>query len=114
MRSENEEVVTAISDKGEADVMVCNNEARDEKVCVSMNESENQSESAVLSSGIINNNVYNLMEQLVNENKSLWRIKNNYKNDASDDAEIRELWNFIEKDKRELVKLLTERLKERL
>jgi len=111
---ENEEVVTAISDKGEPDIMVCSNEEKDEKVCVSMNENEDQSETSILSSGIINNNIYNLMEQLVNENKSLWRIKNNYKNDAADDIEIQEMWNFIERDKRELVKLLTEKLKERL
>jgi hypothetical protein len=64
--------------------------------------------------GILGNNNYNLIEQLTVESKSLWRIKNNYKNDAAMDNESKELWNFIEKDKEEVVKLLTEKIKERL
>lgn len=43
------------------------------------------------------------------ENKSLWRIKNNYKADESMDMEVK-VWNFIEKDKEELIKILTEKL----
>lgn len=64
--------------------------------------------------GMLDNNTYNLLEQLTVENKSLWRIKNNYKNDAGRDNESKQFWNFIEKDKEEIVKLLTERLRERI
>jgi hypothetical protein len=42
------------------------------------------------------------MEQLEIENRSLWRIKNNYKKDASMNNESKQLWNFIEKDKEEV------------
>ena len=63
---------------------------------------------------MLDNNTYDLMEQLLIENKSLWRIKNNYKNDSAMDNEAKQVWNFIEKDKEELVKMLTEKLKERL
>lgn len=63
---------------------------------------------------MMDNNTYDLMEQLLIENKSLWRIKNNYKNDSGMDNETKQVWNFIEKDKEELVKILTEKLKERL
>ncbi len=34
-----------------------------------------------------NNNVYNLMHQLTQESKSLWRIKNNYQSETSSDGE---------------------------
>jgi DNA-binding TFAR19-related protein (PDSD5 family) len=54
------------------------------------------------------------MEQLEIENRSLWRIKNSYKNDASTDNESKQLWSFIEKDKEEVVRLLTEKARERL
>ena len=63
---------------------------------------------------MLENNLYNLAQQITIENKSLWRIKNNYKNDSAMDNEAKQVWNFIEKDKEELVKMLTEKLKERL
>jgi len=63
---------------------------------------------------MLDNNTYNLMEQLEIESKSLWRIKNDYKNDSSTDNETRELWNFIEKDKEKVVRLLSEKVRERL
>jgi len=50
-----------------------------------------------------------LVEQLLVENKSLWRIRNNYKADSGMDMEVK-VWNFIEKDKEELIKILTEKL----
>ncbi len=63
---------------------------------------------------MLDNDTYNLMEQLEMENRSLWRIKNSYKNDASTDDESRRLWSFIEKDKEKVVRLLTEKVRERL
>ena len=56
---------------------------------------------------MLDNNTYNLVAQLAIENKSLWRIKNNYKKDANMDTENNQLWDLIEKDKEEIVKLLT-------
>jgi len=64
--------------------------------------------------GMLDNNTYNLMEQLEIENKSLWRIQNNYKKDASTDNESKQLWSLIEKNKEEVVRLLTEKVRERL
>lgn len=64
--------------------------------------------------GMLDNDTYNLMEQLEIESRSLWRIKNDYKNDSSTDKESKRLWSLIEKDKEEVVRLLTEKVRERL
>ena len=64
--------------------------------------------------GMLDNNTYNLMEQLEIENKSLWRIQNDYKNDASTDNESRQVWSLVEKNKEEVVRLLTEKVRGRL
>jgi hypothetical protein len=110
---ENEEVLTATTSAGDTSFMVCktNQENKNQKVCVDLNnppegKPENRRQ-------MLDNNTYDLMEQLLIENKSLWRIKNNYKSDATDN-ETRQLWNAIEKDKEELVGMLQEKLKERL
>jgi hypothetical protein len=66
------------------------------------------------SASMLDNETYDLMEQLLVENKSLWRIKNNYKDDSAMDDETRQVWNRIEKDKEDLVKILKERVKARL
>ena len=63
---------------------------------------------------MLDDNIYNIMEQLVTENLSLWHIKNYYMDDASKDNEIKQVWNFVEKTKKETIELLLERLKERL
>lgn len=63
---------------------------------------------------MLDDDTYNLMEQLEIENRSLWRIKNSYKNGAVTDNESRKLWSLIEKDKEEVVRLLTEKVRERL
>ncbi len=102
LAAENEEVVTAILSRGGTDVLVCKPE-KDEQTCIDMSAEPN----APSEKGMTDNNTYNLMEQLINENKSLWRIKNNYKNDASNNTKIQQVWNLIERDKQKLVKLLT-------
>lgn len=66
------------------------------------------------SASMLDNETYDLMEQLLVENKSLWRIKNNYKADAGMDDETRQVWTRIEKDKEDLVRILKERVKARL
>ena len=71
-------------------------------------------ESIIVGRGMLDNDTYNLMEQLEIESQSLWRIQNSYKNDFSMDFESRQLWGLIEKDKEELVRLLTEKVRERL
>lgn len=106
MATSDEEVVTAISSEGDANVLVCKTDETEAKVCLDTG--------AQTEKGMLDNNTYNLIEQLAHENKSLWRIKNSYKNDAEDDNETLELWNKIEKDKEEIVKLLIAKLRERL
>jgi hypothetical protein len=64
--------------------------------------------------GNLSNNTYNLMSQLIEENQSLWRIKNNYKNDAKGDSEAEEFWEFLEKDKEDHIKKLTALLAKRI
>jgi hypothetical protein len=63
---------------------------------------------------MLDNETYDLMEQLLVENKSLWRIRNNYKNDASMDNETKQIWSLIEKDKQRTVEMLLEKVKARL
>ena len=62
--------------------------------------------------GLMDDDTFNLMEQLEVENKSLWRIRNSYKNSA--DSVSRHLWSYMEKDKEKVVRLLTEKIRERL
>jgi hypothetical protein len=64
--------------------------------------------------GNLSNNTYNLMAQLIEENQSLWRIKNNYKNDTAGDSEAEEFWEFLEKDKEDHIKKLTQLLVNRI
>jgi hypothetical protein len=63
---------------------------------------------------MLDNETYDLLEQLLIENKSLWRIQNNYKRDSAMDNETRQIWSVIEKDKQKTVKMLIEKLKARL
>jgi hypothetical protein len=64
--------------------------------------------------GNLSNSAYDLMAQLTEENQSLWRIKNNYKKDAEGDQEALDFWNYLEKDKADHIKKLTELLGKRL
>lgn len=50
-----------------------------------------------------NNNLYNIMTQLVQEQKSLWRIKNDYLKDASKDKELKGFWIEVAKEKELLI-----------
>ncbi|MCH7756649.1 hypothetical protein IIC45_00995 [Patescibacteria group bacterium] len=54
------------------------------------------------------------MKQLVQESKSLRRIKNNYKGDAPDCADCSAFWTKMEKDKEDHVKELTALVKKHL
>jgi hypothetical protein len=59
---------------------------------------------------LLDDHVYDLMMQMIAENKSLWRIKNNYKEDA-DCEKCRDFWNRLEKDKEDHIEELTALLK---
>ena len=47
---------------------------------------------------MLSNNVYNLLEQIVEESKSLWRIKQRYKQDAGAFGDCLTFWNKLEMD----------------
>jgi len=63
---------------------------------------------------MFDNNTYNLMAQLTEENQSLWRIKNNYISDASGCDECQEFWKKLVEDKEEHIRDLSELLKKHL
>jgi hypothetical protein len=54
------------------------------------------------------------MEQIVDESKSLWRIKNTYKKDASGCSGCITFWESLEKDKENHVKELQDLIKNHL
>lgn len=48
---------------------------------------------------MLDNHLYNLYLQLTQENKSLWRIKEEYTKDAGDCEMCQEFWKKMEEDK---------------
>ncbi|HEY4477006.1 MAG TPA: hypothetical protein VJB56_00060 [Candidatus Paceibacterota bacterium] len=63
---------------------------------------------------MLDNHIYNLVLQLTEEHKSLWRIKNQYMQDAGDCAECKTFWNGIAKDKENTVEELSGLIKKHL
>ncbi len=59
------------------------------------------------------NNVYNLMHQLTQESKSLWRITNNYRTEAVGDEE-KSFWTKLAQDKEAHIRELRELIKKSL
>jgi hypothetical protein len=55
---------------------------------------------------MFDNHFYNLMAQIVEEHKSLWRIKNMYKKDASGCKQCQTFWDKLEKDKEDHIREL--------
>ena len=55
---------------------------------------------------MLDNNSYNLMEQITEESRSLWRIKNNYMKDASNWKDCADFWEKLAKDKEQHIKEL--------
>lgn len=49
-----------------------------------------------------NNTLYNLMTQLTQESRSLWRIKNEYVKDAKD-KELKAFWKELADEKESLI-----------
>ncbi|MCC7436828.1 hypothetical protein IT402_03080 [Candidatus Nomurabacteria bacterium] len=60
-----------------------------------------------------NNNTYNLMHQLTQESKSLWRIKNNYLNESLTEEE-KAFWEKLAKDKDSHITELKDLIKKHL
>jgi hypothetical protein len=50
------------------------------------------------------NNLYNIMTQLTQESKSLWRMQNEYIKDAGRDAELKKFWMYYAKEKESQIK----------
>lgn len=49
------------------------------------------------------NNVFNLMNQAVEESKSVWRIKNEYMQEAVGSDDMMAFWKKIEKEKEDRI-----------
>lgn len=60
------------------------------------------------------NHIYNLMNQLVEEHKGLWRIKKCYKEDAGDCDDCKQFWEKLAEDKEEHIEDLTKLIKNHL
>lgn len=63
---------------------------------------------------MLDNHLYNLLNQLVEENKSLWRIKKMYKKDSGKCKECKDFWQKMERDKEKNIKELTALVKKYL
>ena len=59
---------------------------------------------------MFDNNAYNLLMQLTQEHKTLWRIKNEYKVDAAGCPECHEFWDRMEKEGEQRIARLDELL----
>lgn len=59
------------------------------------------------------NDLFNLINQLTQESKSLWRIKSSYKKDAKT-KDQKDFWNRLQKEKEILVKELQDRIKKEM
>lgn len=63
---------------------------------------------------MLDNHKYNLMNQLSQECKSLWRIQNNYIKDAGDNEEHREIWEKIAQEKERCIEQLETEVKKHM
>ena len=57
---------------------------------------------------MLDNSLYNLMIQMVEENKCLWRVKNMYKKDARHCDNCQKFWTDLEAEKERRVDELRE------
>ncbi len=60
---------------------------------------------------MFDNHAYNIMLQLVEEHKALWRIKKMYKKDAKSCKQCKALWAQMEKEKHANIKKLQAEVK---
>lgn len=59
------------------------------------------------------NNIHNLMTQMVQEHKSLWRIEHNYLKEAMTDQE-KEFWERLHNEKKVHIEELRKLIKENI
>jgi hypothetical protein len=63
---------------------------------------------------MFDNNTYNILMELTQEHKKIWRIKNEYKSDAAGDEEVHEFWEKLEKQGEDNISILERLLKKRM
>jgi acid phosphatase class B len=63
---------------------------------------------------MLSDHEYDLINQLVQESQSLWRIKNTYKTDSMHCDKCLKFWEKMEKTKEANIEELTELIKEHL
>lgn len=63
---------------------------------------------------MLHNHLYNLMAQMVEENKSLWRIQHKYLIDAADCPECQTFFQKLAQQKEEIVSELSSLIKAEL
>ncbi len=63
---------------------------------------------------MLDNHVYNLMSQIVEEHRSLWRIKNDYLKDTGECEACKKFWEKMVEDKETHIKELNELIKDHL
>jgi len=63
---------------------------------------------------LLEDHLYDLMSQIVQESQSLWRIKKEYKKNASGYGECLAFWEKLEKDKEQHIEDLTNLIRRHL
>ncbi len=63
---------------------------------------------------MLDNHIYNLMAQIVQESKSLWRIRNEYKRDAEACDKCHELYADLERQKEDNLRRMEAILRDHL
>ncbi|MCA9391580.1 hypothetical protein KC614_00055 [candidate division WWE3 bacterium] len=63
---------------------------------------------------MMDNHKFNLLNQMVQEHKSLWRIKNMYLDDAEDCTQCKEFWQGMISDKEQHIEELERLIKAHL
>ena len=63
---------------------------------------------------MLSNELYNLMQQCVQENQSLWRIQHMYNEDAGDCESCNGWWEKMKQDKEQHIEDLKTMIKEHL
>ncbi|MCS7184019.1 MAG: hypothetical protein NZ866_01570 [Patescibacteria group bacterium] len=59
-----------------------------------------------------NNHLYNLLSQLTQEHRSLWRIKKYYLKDSGSCKKCKDFWKKLEKEKENHIREIVEILKD--
>jgi len=58
-----------------------------------------------------NNNLYNMMHQLTQEQKSLWRLQGDYVKDAAKNPTLKKFWQTLAKEKQKHIDDLSAMIK---